>query len=111
MMSTGAAPSAPKLAPIRLALLDDHELLLDSLASWIEKNAPDFDLVVRASIWLVLFQSEAFTAIHAIMDLQLHETVSIGARVRTCPAPGPKVINLSADAPPEDRAAALAAGD
>jgi len=110
MMTTGAASSAPKLAPIRLALLDDHELLLDSLASWIEKNAPDFDLVVRASTWLELVHSEAFPTDLVIMDLQLRESVSIGARVRTCRAAGAKVIILSAVDTPEDRAAALAAG-
>ncbi|MDP3209780.1 MAG: hypothetical protein Q8M65_11570 [Rhodoglobus sp.] len=30
---------------VRLAILDDHEVLLDSLSSWISTNAPDFDLV------------------------------------------------------------------
>jgi DNA-binding NarL/FixJ family response regulator len=96
--------------PIRLAILDDHEILLDSLASWIEKNAPQFDLVVRASSWLELVHSEAFPTDLVIMDLQLKESVSIGARVRTCRAAGAKVVVLSAVDTPEDRDAALAAG-
>ena len=29
---------------VRLALLDDHELLLDSVANWIESNEDDFEL-------------------------------------------------------------------
>ncbi|MFF1877312.1 DNA-binding response regulator [Leifsonia sp. NPDC058230] len=105
-----ASPTAPPPAPIRLALLDDHELLLDSLASWIEKHAPEFDLVVRASTWLELVHSEAFPTDLVIMDLQLRESVSIGARVRTCRAAGAKVIVLSAVDTQEDRDAALAAG-
>jgi DNA-binding NarL/FixJ family response regulator len=97
-------------APVRLALLDDHELLLDSLASWIRVNAPEFDLVLRASTWLDLVHSEAFPTSLVIMDLQLRETVSIEARVRTCRAAGAKVIVLSAfDAQP-DRDRALDAG-
>lgn len=96
--------------PIRLAILDDHELLLDSLATWIEKNAPEFDLVVRASSWLELVHSDAFPTDLVIMDLQLKESVSIGARVRTCRAAGAKVVVLSAVDTPEDRDAALAAG-
>ena len=96
--------------PIRLALLDDHELLLDSLSSWIEKNAPDLDLVLRASSWLELVHSDQFPTDLVIMDLQLRETISIGARVRTCRAAGAKVIVLSAVDTAEDRDAALAAG-
>jgi len=96
--------------PIRLAILDDHEILLDSLASWIEKNAPEFDLVVRAGSWLELVHSDAFPTDLVIMDLQLKESVSIGARVRTCRAAGAKVVVLSAVDTPEDRDAALAAG-
>jgi DNA-binding NarL/FixJ family response regulator len=98
------------LPPIRLALLDDHEVLLDSLASWIESHAPEFDVVVRAASWLQLVHSEAFPTDLVIMDLQLRESVSIGARVRTCRAAGAKVIVLTAVDSPEDRDAALAAG-
>ncbi|GAA1449602.1 helix-turn-helix transcriptional regulator [Leifsonia poae] len=107
-MST--APSETPAPPIRLALLDDHELLLDSLASWIEKHAPEFDLVLRASTWLELVHSDAFPTDLVIMDLQLRESVSIGARVRTCRAAGAKVIVLSAMDTQDDRDAALAAG-
>ena len=108
-------PHAPGAArevepPIRLAILDDHEILLDSLATWIEKNAPEFDLVVRASSWLELVHSDAFPTDLVIMDLQLKESVSIGARVRTCRAAGAKVVVLSAVDTPEDRDAALGAG-
>ena len=102
-------PSAP-LPPIRLALLDDHEVLLDSLASWIERHAPEFELVLRAGSWLELVHSDAFPTDLVIMDLQLKETISIGARVRTCRAAGAKVIVLTAVDTPEDRDAALAAG-
>ena len=34
---------------IRLAILDDHEVLLDSLSSWIGVNAPGFEFVLSAS--------------------------------------------------------------
>ncbi len=44
-------------APVRLAVLDDHEVLLDSLTSWIGANAPDFDLVLCASTWPELVHS------------------------------------------------------
>lgn len=105
-MSSTPAPARP----IRLALLDDHEIILDSLASWIDRNAPEFDLVLRASSWIELVHSDAFPTDLVIMDLQLRESVSISARVRTCRAAGAKVVVLSAVDTQVDRDAALAAG-
>lgn len=95
---------------VRLAILDDHELLLDSLASWIGANAPDFDLVLSASSWLQLVHSPNFPTDLVFIDFQLKEPVSIEARVRTCRAAGATVIVLSSLDSPEVRERALAAG-
>ena len=95
---------------IRLAILDDHEVLLDSLGSWIASNAPDFDLVLSASTWLQLVHSENFPTDLVFIDFQLREPVSIEARVRTCRAAGAKVIVLSSLDTRESRERALAAG-
>jgi DNA-binding NarL/FixJ family response regulator len=107
-MTTAEHTTIP--GPVRLALLDDHELLLDSLASWLKANAPEFELVLRANTWLDLVHSNAFPTDLVMMDLQLRESVSIGARVRTCRAAGAKVIVLSALDTQADRDSALAAG-
>jgi DNA-binding NarL/FixJ family response regulator len=95
---------------VRLALLDDHEVLLDSLSSWINANAPDFDLVLSASTWLQLVHSDNFPTNLVFVDFQLKEPVSIEARVRTCRAAGAKVIVLSSLDTREARDRALAAG-
>ena len=95
---------------IRLAFLDDHEVLLDSLSSWVHANAPDFDLVLSASTWLQLVHSNNFPTELVLMDFQLKEPVSIEARVRTCRAAGAKVIILSSLDTREARERALAAG-
>jgi DNA-binding NarL/FixJ family response regulator len=94
----------------RVALLDDHELLLDSLSSWITTHEPQFDLVLAAGTWVEMVHSAAFPTDLVLMDLQLNEPVSIEARVRTCRAAGAKVIVLTASESAEDRARALAAG-
>ena len=44
---------------VRLAILDDHEVLLDSLGSWISSHAPDFEVVLMAATWLQLVHSPA----------------------------------------------------
>lgn len=105
MTATGHAPRV-----VRLAILDDHELLLDSLSSWITSNAPDFDLVLRAQTWLDLVHSPHFPTELVFLDFQLQESVSIEARVRTCRAAGAKVIVISSLDTRESRERALAAG-
>jgi DNA-binding NarL/FixJ family response regulator len=105
--------TTPDIAPnrrIRLAVLDDHELLLDSLASWISEHATDFELAVTASTWLQLVHSDAFPTDLVFIDFQLKEAVSIEARVRTCRAAGAKVIVLSSLDSRESRERALDAG-
>ena len=99
--------SAPR---VRLAILDDHEVLLDSLSSGIGANAPDFDLVLSASTWLQLVHSDNFPTDLVFLDFQLKEPVSIEARVRTCRAAGAKVIVLSSLDSPEVRERAMKAG-
>lgn len=97
-------------APVRLAILDDHEVLLDSLSSWIAANASDFEVVLMAPTWLQLVHSPAFPTDLVFIDFQLKEPVSIEARVRTCRAAGAKVIVLSSVDTREARERALAAG-
>ncbi len=97
-------------ARVRLAILDDHEVLLDSLASWIASNAPDFNLVLSATSWLQLVHSPEFPTDLVIIDFQLREPISIEARVRTCRAAGAQVIVLSSIDSREARERAMAAG-
>lgn len=110
MTSTQPASAPVSQRRIRLAILDDHEVLLDSLDSWISSNAPDFELVLSASTWLQLVHSPAFPTDLVFIDFELREPVSIEARVRTCRAAGAKVIVLASLDSPQSRDRALAAG-
>lgn len=97
-------------AVVRLAILDDHEVLLDTLSTWIERHAPDFDVVLGAANWLELVQSPAFPTDLVFIDFQLKEPISIEARVRTCRAAGARVVVLSSLDTREARDRAFAAG-
>jgi DNA-binding NarL/FixJ family response regulator len=105
-----APEAAAERAPVRLAVLDDHELLLDSLASWIGANALDFDLVLAAQTWLELVHSANFPTELVFLDFQLQESISIEARVRTCRAAGAKVIVISSLDTRDARERAMDAG-
>jgi DNA-binding NarL/FixJ family response regulator len=104
------APGTPRSGTVRLAILDDHEVLLDSLGSWITNHAPDFEVVLMAATWLQLVHSPAFPTDLVFIDFQLKEPVSIEARVRTCRAAGARVMVLSSIDTPEARDRAMAAG-
>src|SRR3954447_19988231 len=106
----GVPVAAPRQNRVRLAILDDHELLLDSLGAWIGAHAPDFDLVLSAATWLQLVHSPEFPTDLVFIDFQLKEAVSIEARVRTCRAAGAKVIVISAVDTREAQERALAPG-
>lgn len=106
-------PIAPRTAPqraVRLALLDDHAVLLDSMASWLRANAPDFDVTLTATSWLQLVHSPAFPTDLVVVDVHPREPVSIEARIRTCRAAGATVIVLTGLDTPDLRERALRAG-
>ena len=108
--TVGPGSDSPPARRVRLAILDDHEVLLDSLSSWINVNAYDFDLVLTAHTWLQLVHSDNFPTDLVFLDFQLKEPVSIEARVRTCRAAGAKVVVLSSLDTRESRERALEAG-
>ncbi len=110
MSLTDHAATSTPTQRVRLAILDDHEVLLDSLSSWIGQHAHDFDLVLSAASWLQLVHSPVFPTELVFIDFQLKEAVSIEARVRTCRAAGAKVIVLSSVDSDEARERAMAAG-
>jgi DNA-binding NarL/FixJ family response regulator len=103
-------PPIVRTRAVRVALLDDHEVLLDSMAAWLRANAPDFDVVLTATSWLQLVHSPVFPTDLVLIDVQLREPVSIEARVRTCRAAGAKVIVLTGLDTPDLRERAMRAG-
>lgn len=96
--------------PVTLTILDDHGLLVDSLASWFGANAQDFVVEVAETSWSACLANSAFPSQVVLMDYQLAESVSIEARVLTCKAAGSRVVVMSALASPELEERVLSAG-
>ena len=95
---------------ITVAIVDDHGLLVDSLGSWINENAPELDVVVQSTSWGQCLASEKFPPQLVLMDYHLTEPVSIEARILTCRAAGAKVIVMSAFGGPVLRNRIMGAG-
>ena len=95
---------------ITVAIVDDHGLLVDSLGSWINENAPELDVVLQSTSWGQCLTSEMFPTQLVLMDYHLAEPVSIEARILTCRAAGAKVIVMSAFGGPVLRNRIMSAG-
>ncbi len=95
---------------VTLTILDDHGLLVDSLASWFAANTQDFTVDVAETSWSACLANSAFPSQVVLMDYQLAESVSIEARVLTCKAAGSRIVVMSALASPELEERVLAAG-
>jgi DNA-binding NarL/FixJ family response regulator len=108
--TTGATGTTGTTGRVRLALLDDHELIVDSLSTWFTDNAPDFEVAVRATSWMDLIRDPGFPVDLVLMDLQLGDSVSIESRIRACRAAGAKVLVVSAVDDEASRERCLAAG-
>ncbi|MFB6609738.1 response regulator [Agromyces sp. NPDC056379] len=110
MTSIEHAPKQGPASPYRLALLDDHELIVDGLARWFTDVAADFTVVIRATNWMDLIRDPEFPVDLVLMDLQLGDTVSIESRIRVCRAAGAKVVVVTAVDDDESRRRSLDAG-
>lgn len=95
---------------ITVAIVDDHGLLVDSLGSWINENAPELDVVLQSTSWAQCLSNEKFPPQLVLMDYHLTEPVSIEARILTCRAAGAKVIVMSAFGGPVLRNRIMSAG-
>jgi DNA-binding NarL/FixJ family response regulator len=107
---TGTTGAPGATGRVRLALLDDHELIVDSLSTWFTDNALDFEVAVRATSWMDLIRDPGFPVDLVLMDLQLGDSVSIESRIRACRAAGAKVLVVSAVDDEASRERCLAAG-
>jgi DNA-binding NarL/FixJ family response regulator len=93
-----------------IGIVDDHALILDGLSGWLGTNAPDLDVVARATTWVDLARHPAFPTDLVLMDLQLKEPISVEARIRICRSVGARVVVLSALDAPDNVRRALEAG-
>ncbi len=89
------------MTPVTLSILDDHGLLVESIASWFHEHAPDFQVVCEETSWANSLANPAFPSQVVLMDYQLAENISIEARVLTCKAAGATVVVMSALGGPE----------
>jgi DNA-binding NarL/FixJ family response regulator len=93
-----------------IALVDDHVLIVDGLAHWIEVNAPDFRVVAAGGSWEELLADPSFPPDVVIMARQIDSPTSLAERIRWCTDAGARVVVMSTESSIEVEGATLAAG-
>jgi DNA-binding NarL/FixJ family response regulator len=95
---------------IRLALVDDHRMLLGALTEWIRNAAPDIDMVAAVASWPELLTHPEFPVDVVLLDLDLKDNIPVSLKISTLKTTGVRVVLMSTYSEPNVVREALAAG-
>jgi DNA-binding NarL/FixJ family response regulator len=91
---------------INIAAVDDHPIILDSVAGWVREEHGDIRVVATAATVAALLAGPGRDADVVLLDLDLGDDTTPEGNVAAILAAGPAVLVLSAsDRPPAVRAA------
>ena len=94
---------------IRLAIVDDHRMILGALTEWI-KSARDIDMVAAVPSWPELLSHDAFPVDVVLLDLDLKDNIPISLKISTLKTMAVRVVLMSTYSEPNVVREALAAG-
>ncbi|MGV8882211.1 MAG: response regulator [Rhodoglobus sp.] len=97
-------------ARIRLAIVDDHRMLLGALTEWIRSAATDIEMVAAVPSWPELTVHPAFPVDVVLLDVDLKDNIPISLKINTLGTMGVKVVLMSTYSEPNLVREALATG-
>jgi two-component system uhpT operon response regulator UhpA len=80
---------------IRVAVVDDHRLVIDGVAAHFSLAAPEVDIVIETTTWTELVDHPSFPVDVVLLDLNLDDNIAIGAKVRALTAAGVRTVVFS----------------
>ncbi len=95
---------------IRLAIVDDHKMLLGALTEWIRNAASDITMVAAVSTWPDLLIHPEFPVDVVLLDLDLKDSIPVSLKISTLKTAGVKTVLMSTYSEPNVVRVALAAG-
>jgi DNA-binding NarL/FixJ family response regulator len=95
---------------IRLALVDDHRMLLGALTEWIRGAADDINMVAAVTTWSGLLAHPEFPVDVVLLDLDLKDNIPVSLKISTLKTTGVKTVLMSTYSEPALVREALAAG-
>lgn len=95
---------------IRLAIVDDHRMLLGALTEWIRSAANDIEMVAAVATWPELLGHPEFPVDVVLLDLDLKDNIPVSLKLSTLKTTGVKTVLMSTYSDPALVREALAAG-
>lgn len=95
---------------IRLALVDDHRMLLGALSEWLGNAADDIQLVAAVTTWPELLTHSEFPVDVVLLDLDLKDNIPVALKINTLKTAGVRVVLMSTYGEPPVVREALSAG-
>jgi two-component system, NarL family, uhpT operon response regulator UhpA len=95
---------------IRLALVDDHRMLLGALTEWIRNAADEIDMVAAVTTWPELLTHPEFPVDVVLLDLDLKDNIPVALKISTLKQSSVRVVLMSTYSEPNVVREALAAG-
>jgi DNA-binding NarL/FixJ family response regulator len=108
--TTRAASTAARDRPIRVALVDDHRLVLDGLTALLRAASDDIAVVASEVSWSDLLHSPEFPVDVVVLDLHLEDSIPIGTKLRMLTSAGCATVVMSRHTDNASITAALRAG-
>lgn len=96
--------------PIRIAIVDDHRMILGALTEWIRNAADDIEVVTAVATWPELLTSPAFPVDVVLLDVDLKDNIPISVKLSALKTAGTRTVLMSALSDPNVVREALAAG-
>jgi len=96
--------------PIRLAIVDDHRMLLGALTEWIRGAADDISMVAAVTTWPDLLTHPEFPVDVVLLDLDLKDNLPVSVKLRALKSAGVKTVLMSTYSEPVVVREAIAAG-
>jgi DNA-binding NarL/FixJ family response regulator len=97
-------------SPIRIAIVDDHKMLLGALTEWIRNAADDIRMVAAVASWPELLTHPEFPVDVVLLDLDLKDNIPISLKLSTLKTTGVATVLMSTYSEPAVVREALAAG-
>lgn len=95
---------------IRLAIVDDHRMLLGALTEWIRNAASDITMVAAVASYPELLTHAEFPVDVVLLDLDLKDNIPVSVKISGLKSTGVKVVLMSTYSEPNVVREAIAAG-
>lgn len=104
------SPAPTRARSVRVAIVDDHQLVLDGLVARLTAKGSGLTVVAAASSWAGLVGDPGYPFDVVVLDMHLEDRIPIGTKVRALEAAGSRAVVMSRHADSGSINAAIQAG-